>query len=216
MKFQRLLYDALIVPSAHTRVFDGKFQLELYEVFHTRAGTRWMHRLCTPIVNVSLLAAATRLPLPFNGAAVSVLISLPLYFMVHGAWAAVMIPILAIAFVLAHALAAFLGPSVVPAALGMAYAAAFVQTLSHALEPVPPPWSGSYRWITLREFLFRTPPLKLLGLSGIAILIFPILEFWASPRIWPVQLKPAQAPQISNRVRDILSDARKGWSLPPL
>src|SRR5438105_4980590 len=46
MKLRRLLYEALIVPSAHTRVFDAKFQLEVYEVFHTHGGTRWVHLLC--------------------------------------------------------------------------------------------------------------------------------------------------------------------------
>jgi uncharacterized membrane protein YGL010W len=233
-RFRRLLYEALIVPSAHTRVFDAAFQLEVYEVFHTRAATRWGHLFCTPVVNVSLLALATALPftppaalgwLTFDGAVLAALIALVLYVAVHGAWAVVMIPVLAVSVGLAQAVAAALGPSLLPVALAVAFTAALLQTFSHAFEPVPPPWSGGYRWITMKEFLVRTPPLRLAALSAIAVLIFPVLEFWASPRIWPVQIAqsmmraglwPARAERHRRRVHAILSDAREGWALPPL
>ncbi len=221
MKWRRLLYDALIVPSAHTRVFDATFQLDVYEVFHTHPITRWAHLVCTPIVNISLLAAATVLP---HGAPLAALIALSLYCLVQGWGALLMIPVLAVSVGFAYPLAAFLGGSV-PTAFAIAYAAAFAQTLSHGFEPVPPPWSGSYRFITLKEFLFRTPPLKLAGLVFASALIFPVLEFWASPRIWPVQIvhlmmragmRPALARRTRRRVLEILSDARKGWALPPI
>jgi hypothetical protein len=225
-RFRRLLYEALIVPSAHTRVFDSEFQHEVYEVFHTRAATRWIHRLCTPIANISLLATATALPFAsFDGAILAAIIALLGYLAVHGAWALAMIPVLAFAVAAAHILAGALGPWVVTGGLSIAFYAAFIQTLSHAFEPVPPPWSGSYGWITLKEFLLRTPPLKLVVLSAVAVLIFPVLEFWAAPRIWPVQIiqllmnagfRPAFALRTRDRVRAIFADARNGWSLPPL
>lgn len=232
-RIRRLLYETLIVPEAHTRVFDARFQFEVYEVFHTHPVTRWGHLLCTPIVNISLLALATALPfthaarfgwLTFDSAAVAALITLALYAGVQGAWAIAMTPVLAIAVGLAHMLAAALGPRLVPGAVAIALAAVFVQTWSHAFEPVPPPWSGSYRWITLREFVVRTTRLRLAVLSLVALLVFPVLELWAAPRIWPVQLaqlmmraglRPALARSMRYRVQAILADARRGWTLPP-
>src|SRR2546427_10327374 len=105
MPLRRLLYEALIVPEAHTRIFDADFQLEVYEVFHTRRTTRWMHVICTMIVNVSLLAAASAISLPaFHGstfrvdcALLGVVIALAGYFAVHGVWAVMTIPVLLIA-----------------------------------------------------------------------------------------------------------------------
>jgi hypothetical protein len=233
IRLRRLLYEALIVPGAHTRVFYADFQLEVYEVFHTRRATRWMHLVCTLIVNVCLLAAATALPLPMirvaglrlDGTVLTAVIALAGYVVVHGAWAAMMIPVLLVAVGLAHSLASALGAWVVPGGLEIAFAAALLQTFSHAFEPVPPPWSGGYRWISLREFLLRTPPLRLVLLTSVALVVFPVLEFWASPRIWPVQivhfmmragLRPALASRTRSRVRAILADARNGWNLPPV
>ena len=233
-RIRRLLYDALIVPGAHTRVFDSGFQLELYEVFHTTTITRVGHLLCTLIANISLLALATAVPfipsiqlgwLTLDGAVLAAAITLAAYLAVHGKWTLVLAPVLAVSVALAHMLGAALGPRLVPGAFAIAYAAAFVQTLSHAFEPVPPPWSGSYRWITLKEFLARTPRFKVVALSAVSILVFPVLELWASPRIWPVQvaqlgmkagLQPVQARRMHNRVQTILSDARKGWAMPSL
>lgn len=230
---RRLLYEALIVPSAHTRVFDATFQLEMYEVFHTTSATRVGHLLCTPIANISLLAAATAFPfvpvtplgwMTFDGAALAALLALAVYVAVHGTWAFVMAPVLMLSVGMAHILAAALGPSAVPGGLAIALAAAVVQTFSHAFEPVPPPWSGSYRWISLKEFLLRTPTLRLALLAAVAVLVFPVLELWACPRIWPVQfvqvamragLRPALARRIRSRVQSILTDARTGWALPP-
>ncbi len=228
---RRLLYEALIVPEAHTRVFDADFQLEVYEVFHTRRTTRWMHILCTVIVNVSLLAAASAIPIPWlrnsawnvDGAVLGAAIAFLGYFAVHGAWAVATAPVLLIAIGLAHILAAILGASVVSHALGIAFAAAFVQAFSHGFEPVPPPWSGGYHWISIREFLFRTPKIRILRLTMASFLIYPLLEMWASPRIWPVQVlhflmkagfHPVLASRTRERVRQILADPRNGWALP--
>src|SRR5947207_11382779 len=122
---RRLLYEALIVPEAHTRVFDADFQREVYEVFHTRRTTRWMHILCTVIVNVSLLAAASAISFPalhssgwhLDGAVLSAAIAFAAYFAAYGAWAFATTPVLLAAVGLAHVLARTLGTSVVPHAL---------------------------------------------------------------------------------------------------
>jgi hypothetical protein len=121
-RFRRLVYEALIVPGAHTRVFDSAFQLELYEVFHTTTITRVGHLLCTLIANVSLLALATAVPfvpsvhpgwLTLDGAVLAALITLAAYVAIHGKWAIVMAPRLAVSVALAQMLAASLGPRLI-------------------------------------------------------------------------------------------------------
>ena len=145
---QKWLYDALIVPASHTQVFDGEFQIEMYEVFHTRSVARWGHAICTPIANVGLLALAAELPwlhrapgalFALDGAALAALIALAFYVGVHGAVALGMAPVLALAVLAAHALGDLLGAHAVTGALAVAISAAFVQTLTHIHEPVPPP-----------------------------------------------------------------------------
>lgn len=232
-RLRRLLYNLLIVPGAHTRVFDADFQLEVYEVFHTHPLTRWGHLICTPIVNIALLAAASRLPMPslhfagwlIDGAVVAAGITMVGYFAVHGAWAAFMIPVLFAAIAFERWLAALYGPWTLQGSLEIAALAAFVQTFSHSFEPIPPPWSGTYGWISLRKFILRTPLVKLACATFAFIAVYPWLEFWASPRIWPVQmthlmmragLRPSLAGPMRARVRAIFADARNGWTLPPL
>ena len=232
-RLRRLLYEVLIVPEAHTRIFDADFQLELYEVFHTTRTTRWLHCICTVIVNVSLLAAASAISFPafhgstfrVDGALLGAVIALVGYFAVHGVWAIMAIPVLLIGVAAAHVLVPALGVAVVPHALEISFAAGLVQALSHACEPIPPPWSGGYHWITLRDFLLRSSKIKILRLTVALFLIYPLLEIWASPRIWPAQVlhgimqagfQPLLASRIQERVRKILADPRNGWALPAI
>jgi hypothetical protein len=185
------------------------------------------------VVNVSLLAAASAISFPafhssawrLDGAVLGAAVALAAYFAVHGRRAVATTPVLLAAVGLSHVLARTLGASVVPHALEIAFVAALVQAFSHSFEPVPPPWSGGYRWITLTEFLFRTPKIRILRLTVASFLIYPLLEMWASPRIWPVQIlhltmqagfQPALASRTQDRVRKILADPRNGWTLPAL
>src|SRR5690242_90146 len=51
----RLAHALFIVPQAHVR-FDAAFQGEMYELFHRRPLARYGHLICTPLINVALLA----------------------------------------------------------------------------------------------------------------------------------------------------------------
>ena len=227
----RWLHRALIVPAAHTRVLDRELQAELYEVFHTRPVARWGHALCTPVVNVALLALAAHFPgleaerpgalFALDGAVIAGLVTLLGYVIAQGAVALAMAPVLAVAVLLAQLLAGALSP---PWLALVVYLAALAQTLTHAPEPVPPPWSGSYGWLEASEFLRRTSWLRLLGFGAVTATIYTLLELWASPRIWPLQLAhfamrfgffPERAARLRARVAQILADARNGWHVPP-
>jgi cation/acetate symporter len=159
----------VIVPQAHVR-FDPLFQTEMYELFHRRALARLGHLVCTPLINIALLAALA-LALPhgaFIGAAAIALWSL----YVDRAAGAIMIPIAFAAALVASAIAPQLGAHGLVLALGAAWAGALLQALSHAVEPIPPPWTGSHAFMPLGAWLKSAPP------SRIALL------FLLSPTVW--------------------------------
>ena len=217
-RFRPWLYLALIVPAAHTRVFDQQFQLEVYEVFHTRPAARWGHLLCTPLINVGLLALASQLEWQLD--AVAACVALGCYVAVHGALGIAMAPLLALAVLAARLLVEALGAQAFGGTIALVVAATAIQTWTHAAEPVPPPWSGSYRWTSLREFLHWSSLLERVGLAMMLVVFFPILELWAAPRVWPIQIMhllmrsglfPERAARIRARVDAIFDDARNGW-----
>ncbi|WP_157070111.1 hypothetical protein [Sandaracinus amylolyticus] len=225
------IHDVLIVPAAHTRVLDGDLQTELYEVFHTRPIARWGHALCTPVINVALLALCAEVTVQLatrgghteiDGAIAGAAIALAFYVAVHGAWALVMAPLLALAVLGAHGLREVLGAHAVSGAIVIALGAVWVQTLSHVFEPVPPPWSRAASFGTVRELWERTSIARIVALAVTGVLVFPVLELWASPRVWPLQIAHAMrrlgwkhgSATLEERVRTIHRDARAGWSVP--
>src|SRR5262245_7066377 len=50
----RLVRDVLIVPMVHVRLFDHRFQREMYELFHREAVCRIGHMICTPLIMLGL------------------------------------------------------------------------------------------------------------------------------------------------------------------
>jgi hypothetical protein len=158
-----------------------------------------------------------------DGAIAAAVITLVCYVAVHGAWAFAMAPVLAIGTIAAHALAAALGPYAAPVAIAIALGAAMLQTWTHALEPVPPPWSGSHSFEPVDRMLARTRIWKLAMLGFSILVLFPFLELWASPRVWPLQIAHAleklglmrdRAARMRDRVEKIHRDARQGWAAP--
>ncbi len=231
-RLQRFVHETLIVPAAHTRVLDSQLQGELYEVFHTRGLARWGHGVCTPITNTALLALAGELTIDLaagggrtsiaGGVAVGVVV-LAFYVAVHGAWAFVMAPLLALALGAAELLRHAAGDHLVPIAIAIAITSTLLQTFSHAFEPVPPPWVPGPGFGTTRDVVTRGGPSKVITLAIASVVIYPVLELWATPRIWPLQiahvlgrwgLLPGRAAQMDARVAAIHEDARVGWEMP--
>lgn len=227
----RLAHALLIVPQAHVR-FDRTFQGEMYELFHRRPLARYGHLLITPIITIALLAAlvvavppATLGGLHIDGAlAGAAAIALWSLYVDRGA-GVIMLPIAAVAVLGARELAGALGSHALLASLAIVWAGGFAQALSHASEPIPPPWTGSHRFVTLGEWLRSAPAMRIVGLALLSPTVFPLLEIWAAPRVWVLQVlhlmmragyRPALRERLAVRVVEILSDARTGWPQPEI
>lgn len=231
---RRVVQVVFIVPAAHTAVLDGAKQAELYEVFHTRPLARWGHAFFTAIANVALLGLASQLTIELasGGGRVSVpgslaaaAITLLFYVAVHGAWALAMAIPLALAALGGHGLAQLLGAHAATGSIAIALGAALLQTLTHLPEPVPPPWSGRYGFVPVREMIARSRVGELVLLAIASLVVYPVLELWAAPRIWPLQMLQLlgrvpwlreRTARYRERVRAIHEDARAGWSVPPM
>jgi hypothetical protein len=176
------VHIALIVPAAHTRIFDSEYQHELYDAFHTGKMSRWAHALCTPLINVGLLALAAQAGIA------ATLVAIGFYLAVDRRLAFAMVPVLALAVVLAHALIAILGGHALDGTVAFIVIATLAQTWSHALEPLPPAWSGSHRRMSVGDFLRSSSVSRRIGFIAMVLFFYPLLELWAAPRIWPIQM----------------------------
>lgn len=218
----RLAHAVFIVPHAHVR-FDRMFQTEMYELFHRRAPARLAHVICTPLINVALLAVLAAL-IPggaFLGAAAIVLWSL----YVDRLAGLIVVPLAIVAAFGAREVAATLGEHVIPGALIAAWAGGFLQAISHASEPIPPPWTGGHRFMPLGEWL-RTARITRIAILGLlSPTVFPMLEVWAAPRVWVLQAlhimmrngyRPDLRAKLEDRVVEMMDDARTGWPQPEL
>lgn len=218
----RLIHALLIVPQAHVR-FDRTFQGEMYELFHRRPLARYGHLVVTPVINIALLAALVAVS---PAAAIAGAVAIALWSLhVDRVAGAIMMPIAAAALLGAHALAAALGTHAVLLSLAIVWAGGFAQALSHASEPIPPPWTGSHRFMSLGEWLRAAPLPRIVGLALLSPTVFPLLEIWAAPRVWVLQVlhlmmragyRTALREQLEVRVIEILDDARAGWAQPEL
>lgn len=228
---RRLTHALFIVPQAHVR-FDRRFQTEMYELFHVRPLARWGHLICTPIIVIALLAALAALgpltaagPLAIDGALIGALAIVAWSFYVDRVAALVMIPLALAAALGARELASALGAHAVPYALALAWAGGLLQAISHASEPIPPPWTGSHAFVPLGTFLRTAPPSRMLGLALLSPTVFTLLEVWASPRVWVLEVlhlmmragyRPELRTQLDARIDEMLADARTGWAQPDL
>lgn len=228
---RRLTHALFIVPQAHVR-FDRRFQTEMYELFHVRALARWGHLICTPIIVVALLAALVALgpltaagPFTIDGALLGALAIVAWSFYVDRTAALVMIPLAIAAMLGARELAAALGDHALLCSLALAWAGGLLQAISHASEPIPPPWTGSHAFVPLGTWLRTAPPSRMLGLALLSPSVFTLLEVWASPRVWVLEIlhlmmragyRPNLRANLDSRVNEMLADARTGWTQPEL
>ena len=226
-------YAIFIVPDAHTRITDAEFQGEMYEVFHTSLLARAGHAVCTPIINICLFALAGLLSLSMpvadgaitlTGTPIAALLALAFHVVIYGRWALIMTPVLALAALLATMLRQELGNQLVAVAVSVMIAATLFQTWSHLGEPLPPPWSRSHCFAPVREVVRQSSPPQLALLVLYTVSLFPLLEFWAALRIWPLQVAHVlgragwmkeRTRRLQERVRTIQADTRAGWDQPP-
>jgi len=230
---QRRLRDYLfIVPEAHVRLNDFQFQVEIYDVFHRRWGSRIGHTVCTPLVMTGIFALLALLPVGpidsfLGGAPIAHGLAVPATLLLLGWFVSIdtlagmmMVPFMALTLVAAHVLDQVSGVHALRNGLILVYVSSFFQMLSHGFEEFPPPLSGSYRWVPFRAWLRRVDVPTVLGLVLASTTVYTALECWASPRVWLLQMikvmmafgyRPELRQMLRKRVPEILADSRNGW-----
>jgi hypothetical protein len=226
-----MAHALLIVPRAHLR-FERTFQTEMFELFHRKPVARWGHLLCTPLIVIALLvvlaAAVPRIAvgaIALDGATLGA-IAIVLWSLYVDRLAGLLVLLLALAAVpAAHALAALLGQDALLLGLAGAWAGGLLQAISHISEPIPPPWTGSHRFVPLGEWLRAAPPSRIASLVLLSPTVFPLLELWAAPRVWVLEVlhllmragyRLELRARLDERVDEMLNDARTGWPQPEL
>lgn len=199
-------YDAphawvLILPKAHWKLLDLPWQHAAYELFHVRRISRIGHALCTAPIVLTWFAWAAMVPLGEG----SVVESFPAATAVNGGlgllgvlvlWyafldvrtAVLALPLLVLLWVGANVVVSALGPAAVEAAAAASVSLAVLQAASHVPEDIPPPWSGSPTFVPWMPWLRSTPPGRIAGYMFM-IVVGPVLEYWASPRVLTCQLR---------------------------
>ena len=92
--------------------------------------------------------------------------------------------------------------------------ASYCLTITHALEEVPPPWSGRRQWTSVGEAYRNAGPWKLGLMVFCALTIYVVVELISAPRLFAVQLEhlhrllaglPRCSATRSERVRRVLA-----------
>jgi hypothetical protein len=173
-----------IVPAAHVRLFDFGYQARLYDAFHRRELSIIGHAVCTPIVLGFMFAAAAHAP----GVEWVLAAALFAYYLYCDRLVGlVLAPPLALLAYLGSWFAEAWGPGSLGVAIGGMFAAAALQTISHALEPVPPPLSERSGFVPVGEWLRTVSRPKLALAMVLMVTAFTLLELFASPRVFACQ-----------------------------
>jgi uncharacterized membrane protein YGL010W len=177
----------LIVPASHTAIFNYRFQLEMYELFHRSVGGRVGHMLGTPAILLGLMVALHQVS---GGPWWSVALAggIAVYGIRVDRWAAALTAVFGAVLV---GLAAWMTSSTASPWLmvfGLVVGGCLVQTVSHSFEEIPPPHSGTTEFLSMEEWLPKAGFRGVLRSAGLVTGVFFWLEFWATFRIWPLQM----------------------------
>lgn len=195
-----LIEHLLTIPEAQVRIFDLKWQSTFYTVFHQTRTSKVLHTLCMAPIVFTLFALASFIDfsdaslvssLPsataINGAFVVLLISVIWYMLMDATIGLVSLPVLFTFWILANAFNAYFGSDGIYIAFGTLFFFSFIQTVSHQPEPVPPPHSGSKKFVAYKKWAKTAS----LGQKMKVIVLFPVftcVELISSPRLLPVQI----------------------------
>jgi uncharacterized membrane protein YGL010W len=214
----------LIVPRSHTDVFATRFQVEMYELFHRTPGGRIGHMLGTPLILLGvmmLLAHATGVIWP----SVVLAAGIGVYGMRVDRRVGAVTAFLAVGLAFAALLIAQnTGAQTYWVGAALVVGACFGQTLSHAFEDVPPPHSGTTDFVPVTQWA-RVSRIKDFARSGALVVgVFFWLEFWATFRIWPLQVlhvmmalgyRPELRAELTQRCEEIVAaPAGSDWRSP--
>ncbi len=181
----RLIDYLMVAPDAQIRIFDFRYQIMLFELFHRTRLTRTVHLVGTPLIVWALFLLAASLPL---GGPALLLLLLAWYLKLDVLVGLAAAPLLAAMWLLAERVNAVAPDRADWWGLGIVVGGATLESLSHAVEPLPPPWSGGDGFLPGQAILAAVPlRVRLWGvLAGVTI--FAALELMSSPRILSVHL----------------------------
>ncbi len=197
----------------------------MYDVFHTTWASRLGHIFGTGCIHTAVGAVVLWGLLPWSGVVAGS--ALGAYLALQLAYALRMDRMVALAMVLplslitagAVVVVAVTGPWTPVAAVILALVGMLVQAGSHGFEPVPPPWSGSNRFVPFSELL-RERGLRSIPGFIVLFLLGNVLELWATMRILALQVlfvmlelgyRPELREATLKRRQEILDDPGRGW-----
>jgi len=181
----RLIDYLMIAPDAQTRVLDFQYQIMLFELFHRARLTRTVHTVVTPLVIWGFFLLVTAAPF---GAATFLALLLVWYFALDGLVGLTAAPILGAMWLAAEWARGLAPETAVGWGLGVVAAGSLLETFSHSVEPLPPPWSGSGGFLPGKAILADVPLRRRLLALLAGMTIFAGLELISSPRILAVHL----------------------------
>lgn len=188
----RLLHHLVIVPAAHTRVFDFPLQMRLYDLFHRRTLSLVGHAICTPIIVFFMLASAAHAGLPWVPApSLAVLLAAMLiayYLYVDKLVGVVLLPYVAALTGAAAWFAAYWGPGSLSISLIGVLVFTTLQTYSHILDGIPPPLSRGPGLQPVGEWARQTPIGKIVVSALLGTTVYVALEMFAAPRVLACQV----------------------------
>ncbi|MFT3772954.1 MAG: hypothetical protein QM820_46810 [Minicystis sp.] len=193
---------AVIVPEAQVHLLELQWQLDVYEAFHTARWNRLSHIVCFyPLLwtyfafgaCVSLADAPLWAAFPHATRATLALGLLPIlatwYLLLDRLVGLVLLPVLVAMALSANVFAAhFGGDAAQIVLLAVVVPNMVVLTLTHGLEPMPPPWSGSNRFVPMQTWRRTMPLLWQAKAAAVTLTTGLLLEYWAAPRFVPIQV----------------------------
>lgn len=193
-----VLRYSTIVPAAHYRAWDVRYQRRLYALFHTTSACRILHSICTPVALWFMLVSLWHVKLAplamLFGGREDPGLSLPAaalfaaYAFSYGRIVGLaLLPVHALLFRTASSFAEGHGPESLGFALAGLFAASALQTASHFFEPVPPPLTGSERFLPFAAFWRTASAGRKAVVLSLASSVYVLLELVAVPRVFPCQ-----------------------------
>jgi len=195
-----------IVPRVQYDLLDLEYQLYTFEIFHRDYRTKLAHYVTIPAIaffTMVLLAqlAPAGAPLGVNGALLYACVVSALHLgwsIRRRIWAAgastafvllaMVVPATCFYEVMRVPGGPFYAPTVVAAnPLLWIYVFAFLETLSHALEPVPPHVSGEDRWQTHAEFWHDGGLFRIAAVAG-APTLYTIVSIVSNLHLLPTMV----------------------------
>lgn len=190
----------LTIPEAQTRIFDLEWQSTFYTVFHQTRTSRLLHALCMAPICFSLFLLATYWDLgtgslfrtlpeltAINGSIIILMICSIWYIAMDRTVGFATMPVILGFWLLANGTHYLMGMSGVWFGLALLFGASAIQTISHQPEQVPPPHSGTDKFMSFPEWQQKASFWHKFKVS-VMFPIFTMVELISSPRLMPVQI----------------------------